>query len=174
MCSLANLLCINKRLKGQNKSFFWEMMKMDKNGCVGQIGKKTMAAVQFLLKTESRGRFEKHQLMKGVLTRKINRRRIPPEIMREIDARGKKVKSFFIIKTNRSIPVHPHDKISEMYVGGDGGIVTLQNPSQDHADYIMRPDVFTVVDAGGFHGVNLYSPIRESLFLGIKLEEKLS
>ena len=146
---------------------------MDEKNC-GTIGRKTVIAIEALLKNQSQGRFGRHRTMKGVSMKKINCRHIPLEIMQRIRACGKSVKSFFIIKANRPIPVHLHDKAGEMYLGGDGGMVTLQNPAQNQVNHVMRMNVFTVVDTGGFHGVNLYSPIKEIIFLGIKFNEEMS
>jgi hypothetical protein len=151
------------------------MVKMKKNGCVGRISKKTANAIRLLLENEkSRGGFRKHKLMKGVSIKKLNRRHIPSEIMLKIVSCGEHVKSFFVVKASCSIPVHLHDKAGEMYVGGDGGIVTWINPAQKQAEeYIMRPDRFMIVDVGESHGVTLCAPMMEVVFLGIKFEEKM-
>ncbi len=136
----------------------------------GNIDKKSLAALALLLEKEGGGKFKKSKSFEGVVTRNLNRSRIPQGIKGIFTARYGRVKRFFIGRADRSIPIHPHEKGGEMYLGGTGGTVILENPAQEHVIHVMQPDLFTVVRAGGSHGMVLAPSTEQILFFGIKFE----
>lgn len=137
--------------------------------CFGKISNETALALALLLEREKYQKFKKSSI-DGVMTRRLNRNRIPLEVEEQIDLRGERVGSFFVIKTISDIPLHLHEEAGEMYLGGSSGIVVLDNPRQNRLECEAQPDLFTVVRAGGSHGLTLGDAVKEMLFCGIKFE----
>lgn len=135
--------------------------------CV-RFSESTAVALALLLEKEKKGKFEEGQSFNGVMTRRLDEKLIMLEIIKHIYARDERVSSFSLIMTDNDIPLHPHSE-SEIYVGGSGGIVIIDSPMRGRTHQAMRPNIFTVVDSGGSHGIVLNHGVRRTTFFGIKL-----
>lgn len=128
------------------------------------------ALVTSLLRAGSQGKFVKNSSFEGVETSQIDKDFVPPEIVNKIEERGGRVTSFFIVRTDRSIPIHKHDDCGEVYLGGNDGITVIISSDGRKTSLEMSPWLFTIVDIGNSHGLALGGQSKEMIFFGIKFE----
>jgi len=140
----------------------------------GTLSNETAGYMLRLLEIESRGEFKMTSLP-GVETRKLDLELVPSEIQEVIEKRGGCATDIFIIRATYSIPMHLHDEVGEVYLGGDSfAEVVVKNQHDSGITAIMEPALFTVVEIGGSHGVeiDLNNESEALLFFGIKFEKQ--
>lgn len=126
-----------------------------------------------LLEDEIWGQFVSSQI-EGVETREISPDRwflIPPEITAELEKLHGRVRKFLLVRASQSIPMHEHLSDGVVYLGGDYvSHVTLRNQSGTIDKFIMLPRLFSIIDAGVSHGVEMDPSVTEMVFLEIVFE----
>lgn len=146
-----------------------------KKECGQLLSENSMNVLESLMERERNKGFEPHHSFEGVMIRQITGHKLIlleiPEIMeyiRTVRTHNRPVISFFIVKTICNISEHFHENEDEMYVGGYGGTVFLDNPERSHIGRVMHPNFFTTVFIGGLHSMVMNSGVEEMSFFGIK------
>jgi hypothetical protein len=80
--------------------------------------------------------------------------------------RGCKPTEFFILRVALGIPIHQHITDGEIYFGGVGGLVILQDCDQNEiGKFHLERNFFSVVSFGEWHGLEAAG---ETFLFGVK------